>query len=113
MPKLMRVNYKEMVREAIRRYMADEVGCKVVLDEVAKFKAKQGGPKLVIPADRLLTSHDIGRMLQMDPSSIVKWMNDGILPGYRTPGGHRRIRAGVLLEFLVEHNMAIPEALAK
>lgn len=61
--------------------------------------------------DRLLTSHDVGRMLQMDPSSIVKWVNDGILPAYRTPGGHRRIKASDLLSFLREHKMYVPPEL--
>lgn len=61
--------------------------------------------------DRLLTSHDVGRMLQMDPSSIVKWVNDGILPAYRTPGGHRRIKSSDLLRFLHEHKMYVPPEL--
>lgn len=63
--------------------------------------------------DRLLTSHDVGRMLQMDPSSVVKWMNDGILPGYRTPGGHRRIKASELRVFLGKHQMYVPPELTK
>lgn len=63
-------------------------------------------------ADRLLTTHDVGRMLQMDPSSIVKWVNDGLLPAYKTPGGHRRIRTTDLLAFLREHKMYVPPELA-
>ena len=61
--------------------------------------------------DQLLTSHEVGSLLQMDPSSVVKWVNDGILPAYRTPGGHRRIRSADLLAFLREHSMYIPEQL--
>jgi CheY-like chemotaxis protein len=61
--------------------------------------------------NRLLTSHDVGRMLQMDPSSIVKWVNDGLLPAFRTPGGHRRVRAADLLVFLRQHQMYIPPEL--
>jgi excisionase family DNA binding protein len=64
-----------------------------------------------IRPDQLLTSHEVGSLLQMDPSSIVKWVNDGILPAYRTPGGHRRIRSSELLSFLRTHSMYIPDAL--
>lgn len=64
-----------------------------------------------IKPDQLLTSHEVGAMLQMDPSSVVKWVNDGILPAYRTPGGHRRIRSSDLLAFLRQHNMYIPDGL--
>ena len=64
-----------------------------------------------IKPDQLLTSHEVGALLQMDPSSIVKWVNDGLLPAYRTPGGHRRIRSSDLLVFLREHSMFIPDVL--
>src|SRR5690242_14023312 len=64
-----------------------------------------------IKPDQLLTSHEVGSLLQMDPSSVVKWVNDGILPAYRTPGGHRRIRSSDLLVFLRTHSMYIPDAL--
>jgi excisionase family DNA binding protein len=43
----------------------------------------------------------------MDPRSVVKWVNDGLLPAYRTPGGHRRIRASDLLAFLQRHGMFV------
>lgn len=61
-----------------------------------------------LPPDRLLSTVDVGRLLQVDPSSIVKWVNDGRLPAFRTPGGHRRIRVGELLTFLRAHQMYIP-----
>ncbi len=64
------------------------------------------------PPDKLLTSHEVGELLQMDPSSIVKWVNDGLLPAYRTPGGHRRIKTTELLSFLRQHGMFIPPELA-
>ena len=62
--------------------------------------------------NRLYSSHEAGALLQMDPSSIVKWVNDGKLPAYRTPGGHRRIKAVDLLAFLRKHGMYIPTELA-
>ena len=42
--------------------------------------------------DSLLTSYQVGALLQVNPSSINKWVKDGRIPAFRTPGGHRRIR---------------------
>lgn len=63
-------------------------------------------------ADKLLTSHQVGEILQVNPSSINKWVNDGRIPAFRTPGGHRRIRAGDLVAFLEKHKMPVPRHLA-
>jgi excisionase family DNA binding protein len=64
-----------------------------------------------IEADRLLTSHEVGALLQVNPSSINKWVNEGRLAAFRTPGGHRRIRAADLVVFLDTHKMPIPQLL--
>ena len=61
--------------------------------------------------DELLTTHDIGRLLQVDPSSVSKWIDRGLLTAFRTPGGHRRIRSSDLRSFLIAHQMPIPEEL--
>lgn len=65
-----------------------------------------------IDADRLLTSHEVGDLLQVNPSSVKKWVNDGRIAAFRTPGGHRRIRAADLVDFLRRHEMPIPRTLA-
>ena len=61
--------------------------------------------------DRLLTSHEVGILLQVNPSSVNKWVNEGRIPAFRTPGGHRRIKVADLLVFLNEHKMPVPAAL--
>jgi excisionase family DNA binding protein len=58
--------------------------------------------------DQLLTSSEVGELLQVNPSSVKKWVDDGLLLAFRTPGGHRRIRAADLVAFLVRHEMPIP-----
>jgi excisionase family DNA binding protein len=65
-----------------------------------------------IDAERLLTSHEVGALLQVNPSSINKWVNEGRLHAFRTPGGHRRIRARDLVKFLDAYKMPIPRPLA-
>src|SRR5437773_3543518 len=64
-----------------------------------------------IDADQLLTSHQVGALLQVNPSSVKKWVNEGRIAAFRTPGGHRRIRVADLVEFLDVHKMPIPRAL--
>ncbi len=64
-----------------------------------------------ISADSLLTSHQAGSLIQVNPSSINKWVKEGRIPAFRTPGGHRRIRAGDLVAFLTTHNMPVPRTL--
>lgn len=64
-----------------------------------------------IKPDRLLTTHQAGSLIQMDASSVAKWCKAGKLPSFRTPGGHRRIRAGDLARFLRSCRMPLPEAL--
>jgi excisionase family DNA binding protein len=61
-----------------------------------------------IVSDQLLTSSEVGELLQVNPSSVKKWVDDGLLVAFRTPGGHRRIRAADLVSFLVRHEMPIP-----
>lgn len=61
-----------------------------------------------ITSDQLLTSSEVGALLQVNPSSVKKWVDDGLLVAFRTPGGHRRIRAVDLVAFLLHHEMPIP-----
>lgn len=64
-----------------------------------------------VELDKLLTSHEVGSLLQVNPSSVNKWVNDGLIPAFRTPGKHRRIRLADLLSFLDTHKMPVPEEL--
>ncbi len=61
--------------------------------------------------DQLFTTHDISRLLQVDPSTVSKWIDKGILMAFRTPGGHRRVRSNDLRTFLIVHQMPVPDEL--
>ena len=61
--------------------------------------------------ESLFTTHDISRMLQVDPSTVSKWIDRGILLAFRTPGGHRRVRSADLRTFLIAHQMPVPDEL--
>ena len=69
-------------------------------------------PEQHLHAEHLLTSHEVGDLLQVNPSSVKKWVNEGRIAAFRTPGGHRRIRVADLVDFLHRHAMPIPRPLA-
>lgn len=60
----------------------------------------------------IFTTYDIGRMTGTDPTTVHKWIDKGLLRGYRTPGGHRRVRAEDLRSFLTSHQMPVPRELS-
>jgi len=67
--------------------------------------------KSTIDPDTLLTSHQVGGLIQVNPTSVNKWVEEGLIPAFRTPGGHRRIKAIDLISFLDAHKMPIPRDL--
>lgn len=69
-------------------------------------------PSNELSAEALLTSHQVSDLLQVNPSSVNNWVREGRLPAFRTPGGHRRIKAADLASFLSAHKMPIPKGLA-
>ena len=63
--------------------------------------------------DTLLTSHEVAELLQVNPSSVNNWIRQEHLQAFRTPGGHRRIRAGDVVRFLDGHDMPVPGPLQR
>jgi len=63
------------------------------------------------PSKIIYTTHDVSRLLHVNPRSVINWIEQSLLPSYRTPGGHRRIRHDDLLAFLRKHEMPTPASL--
>lgn len=61
--------------------------------------------------DQLYTTHEIAILTQMDPSTVAKWIDKGLLVAFRTPGRHRRVREDELAFFLLKYSMPLPEEL--
>lgn len=59
----------------------------------------------------IYTTHEVSRLLHVNPRSVINWIEQSLLPSYRTPGGHRRIRHDDLLAFLRKHQIPTPAAL--
>jgi excisionase family DNA binding protein len=70
-----------------------------------KQRAKSKDP--VPGVSPVVTTHEIAKMFQCDPSSVAKWIDRGLLIAYRTPGGHRRVRMSDLLDFARRQEMPI------
>src|SRR5215470_5392759 len=59
----------------------------------------------------IYTTHEVSRLLHVNPRSVINWIEQSLLPSYRTPGGHRRIRRDDLLAFLRKHQIPTPASL--
>ncbi|MBC7250466.1 MAG: helix-turn-helix domain-containing protein [Anaerolineae bacterium] len=59
--------------------------------------------------DDLLTTGDVARYCQVSPVTVFRWVKNGKLKAYTTPGGHYRIRKGDFHDFLEESGMPILE----
>ena len=62
-------------------------------------------------AKTIYTTHEVSRLLHVNPRSVINWIEQSLLSSYRTPGGHRRIRRDDLLAFLRKHQIPTPESL--
>jgi excisionase family DNA binding protein len=58
--------------------------------------------------ERTYTTHDIARYCDVSPSSVVRWIGEGKLKSYETPGGHQRVSRADLIVFLKEFRIPIP-----
>lgn len=70
-------------------------------------------PKPLIKMDRPLTTFEVSRACGVVHSTVSKWIDEGKLIAYRTPGGHRRIRPPDLITFLKNYDMPVPEELVQ
>jgi excisionase family DNA binding protein len=59
----------------------------------------------------LYSTHEAASLLQVNPSTVSKWVEKGVLVGFKTPGGHRRIRQQDLIAFIKQHGFPMPSGL--
>lgn len=65
----------------------------------------------MIAPHKQYTTHEVARMLQVDPSTVAKWIDRGVLGAFRTPGGHRRVLAMDVVEFVKVYEYPMPAEL--
>ena len=59
----------------------------------------------------IYTTHDLSRLLHVNPRSVINWIEQDLLQSFRTPGGHRRVRHEDLIAFLRKHKIPMPAPL--
>jgi excisionase family DNA binding protein len=59
----------------------------------------------------MLAPSDVAGLLGVNPKTVSRWCVEGRLTAFRTPGGHRRIPAAAVIEFL--GGMGVEEATAR
>ena len=62
-------------------------------------------PKARFNSKLMLTTSDIADLLEVHPSTVKRWCNEGEIPSSKTGGGHRRIHLRDALEFAGEREI--------
>ncbi|MBF0485607.1 MAG: response regulator [Candidatus Omnitrophica bacterium] len=58
-----------------------------------------------------LTTGEIAQYCHVTDRAVLKWIDEGKLKAYRTPGNHSRVSIHDFIAFLKEYKMPIPEEL--
>lgn len=60
-------------------------------------------------ADKVYTTYEVANLCGVHHTTVINWVDSGVLKGYATPGGHRRIKSTDVLEFLKRYKIPLPE----
>lgn len=60
-----------------------------------------------------MSTHDVARYCNVSPRTVLRWVEAGLLPGYETGGGRRRILRDELLLFMRARGMKLPPELVE
>lgn len=61
---------------------------------------------------KFFTTTEAAEICGVAHTTVIRWISEGKLKAYETPGGHRRIESGDLLGFLKRFSMPVPASLA-
>jgi excisionase family DNA binding protein len=59
---------------------------------------------------QVLTTGDVAKHCGVSLSTVFRWIKEGYISAYTTPGGHHRIVLGEFHRFLQRNDMPIPES---
>jgi excisionase family DNA binding protein len=63
--------------------------------------------------ERTFTTFEAARVCGVFHTTVINWVNKGQLKARVTPGGHRRIPLGVLIAFMKQYEMPVPDDLSR
>lgn len=61
---------------------------------------------------KVFSTFEAGRVCGVVHTTVINWVNRGLLKAHTTPGGHRRIALPDLVDFMRRFEMPIPDDLA-
>jgi len=44
------------------------------------------------PVKETYSTHDVAKICCVTPTTVIRWIEDGLIPAFKTVGGHRRVR---------------------
>jgi excisionase family DNA binding protein len=65
-----------------------------------------------VTTTRLFSTFEVAKICAVFHTTVIYWVNKGKLKAHCTPGGHRRIAANDLVDFMQRYDMPIPADLA-
>lgn len=60
---------------------------------------------------KIFSTFEVAKMLELSPGTVANWVDAGKLKAFNTLGGHRRIKAEDLGDFLKENKIPAPKEL--
>lgn len=62
---------------------------------------------------KIFSTFEVAKMLELSPGTVANWVDAGKLKAFNTLGGHRRIKAEDLEDFLRENKIPAPKELTE
>jgi excisionase family DNA binding protein len=56
-------------------------------------------------AERIYTTVDVAKLCKVSLRTVIRWVDEGKLASFRTPGGHRRVRENDLHLFMTHYKI--------
>lgn len=51
-------------------------------------------------SDKVIGSAEVGRRLDVDPKTVIRWAKDGKIKGFKTPGGWWKFKESVVEDII-------------
>lgn len=62
--------------------------------------------------EKVYTTYQVASLCAVHHTTVINWIDEGVLKGYTTPGGHRRVKKEDLLGFMKKYKIPLPEEMA-